>query len=84
MYKDQGNIVRAMECFKKSVEVNPFWHAAFWYFKDKCWDKLLECVGVCVWGWGGGGGSFLKFSLFRGVGGVKYFFLETEVGVFYF
>ena len=71
MYIDQGNIVRAMECFKESVEVNPFWNAAFWYFKG---IEDVRNTGIsCLSGSGRvGGGGFLKFSLFGGGGQVFF------------
>ena len=34
MYKEQGDIVRAMGCFRMSLEVKPFCNAAFWHIKD--------------------------------------------------
>ena len=34
LYKEHGDIVRAMRCFRMSLEVKPFWNAAFWHIKD--------------------------------------------------
>ena len=34
VYKEKGNIVRAMECFRMSLRVKPFWNAALWHIKD--------------------------------------------------
>ena len=34
VYKEQGNIVRAMECFKKSLELKPSCNAAILHIKD--------------------------------------------------
>ena len=34
VHKEQGNIVRAMGCYRMSLEVKPFWNAAFWHIKD--------------------------------------------------
>ena len=34
LYKEHGDIVRAMGCFRMSLEVKPFWNAAFWHIKD--------------------------------------------------
>ena len=34
VYKEHGDIVRAMGCFRMSLEVKPFCNAAFWHIKD--------------------------------------------------
>ena len=34
LYKEHGDIVRAVRCFRMSLEVKPFWNAAFWHIKD--------------------------------------------------
>ena len=36
VYKEQGNTVRAIECFKKSIEEKPFCNAAFWHVAFWC------------------------------------------------
>ena len=40
VYKEQGDIVRAMECFKKSIEVKPYWNAALWHIALLCFESI--------------------------------------------
>ena len=41
VYKEQGDTVRAMECWKKSIEVKPLLNAAFWHIAILCFETII-------------------------------------------
>ena len=38
VHKEQGDSVRSMECWKKSIKVKPLLNAAFWHIAILCFE----------------------------------------------